>query len=139
MAASPEDAVAVAPSDEDVYRPDPRPIHAGCPLEEGTPEPLHRHRVEPNGSDGLRIPQGVVHDVLQAAPDPPIEWQDEPALRSLEQRRVKAAQANAPQDGLPTQRPVAHGIWQAVNAFEKDLIYQRHPLLQRGGHAGRVV
>src|SRR6516165_11909121 len=79
-ATSAEDAVAVAPSDEDVYRPDPRPIHAGCPLEEGPPETLHRSGVEAGRSDGLRVPEGLVHDILQAAPDPPIERQNEPAL-----------------------------------------------------------
>src|SRR5262245_53632620 len=90
-ATSAEDAVAVAPSDEDVYRPDPRPIQARCPVEEGPPEPLHRCGVEAGRSDGLRVPQGLVHYILQAAPDPPIERQHEPALASLKQRRVEAA------------------------------------------------
>ena len=53
---SAEDAVAVAPSDEYVYRPDARPIYARCPLEKGPPEPLHRRGVQAGRGDGLRIP-----------------------------------------------------------------------------------
>jgi hypothetical protein len=86
--ASAEDAVAMAPSDEDVYRPDPRPIHAGCPVEEGSPEPLHRCGVETGRSYGLRVPQGLVYSILQAAPDPAIERQHEAALGPLEQCRI---------------------------------------------------
>src|SRR5579884_2320429 len=95
MTASAEDTVAVAPSDEDVHRPNPRPIQAGCPVEEGSPEPLHRRGVEPHRSDGLRVSQGPVHGVLQTAPDPAIERQHKSALGPLEQRRVKAAQTDA--------------------------------------------
>src|SRR5215212_5876965 len=65
--ALPEHAVAVAPPDEDVDRPHPRPIHAGRPVEESLPEPRHRRGVEPNGGDSLRVPQGLIHGVLQAA------------------------------------------------------------------------
>src|SRR5271166_605800 len=138
-AASPEHAVTVAPSDEDVYRPNPRPIHAGRPIEEGTPEPLHRYGVEPDWSDSLRVPQSLVHGVLEAAPDPAIEGQHKPALGPFEQRRVKATQADAPQHSLLAQWPVARAIRQAIHALEQDLVHHRHPLLQRAGHAGGVV
>jgi UDP-N-acetylglucosamine 2-epimerase (non-hydrolysing) len=89
-------AVAMAPSDEDIHRPDARPIHAGCPGKEGPPEPLDRYGVEAGRGNRLRVPQGLVHGALQAAPDPAIEWQDEAALGPLEQCRVEAAQADAP-------------------------------------------
>src|SRR5215468_5835726 len=94
LAASAEDAVSMAPSDEDVYGPNARPIHPGCPVEKGPPEPLHRCRVEAGQSDGLRVPQGLVHGVLQAAPDPAIKGQHESALGSLEQRGIEATQAD---------------------------------------------
>src|SRR5277367_3201286 len=55
---SAEDAVAVAPSDQDVNRPDPRPVHAGRPFEERAPETLHCYGIEPDWSDSLRVPQG---------------------------------------------------------------------------------
>src|SRR6266700_5095210 len=76
-----KDAVAVTPSDEDIDRPHPRPIHAGRPLEKGAPETLHCHGIEADRSDGLRIPQSPVHGVLQAAPNPAIQRQHETALR----------------------------------------------------------
>src|SRR5580700_1538127 len=107
MAASTEDTIAMAPSDQDVYRPNSRPIHAGRAVQEGPPEPLHRCGVEPDWSDSLRVPQGLVHCVLQPAPDPAIKWQHKPALGPFEQRGVKAAQTDAPQHSLPAQRPVA--------------------------------
>ena len=47
--------------------------------------------------------------------------------------------ADAPQQSLLAQRPVARLIRQAVHALEEDLVHQRHPLLQRGGHAGNIV
>src|SRR5689334_8558146 len=78
---SPEDAVAVTPTDEDIDRPHPRPIHPGRALEEGAPETLHRHGIEPDRSNRLRIPQGTVHGALQAAPNPAIQRQHEAALR----------------------------------------------------------
>jgi hypothetical protein len=48
----------------------------------------------------LRIPQGLIHRVLQAA-DPTIERKHEPAFGPLGQRWIEAAQADAPQYGLP--------------------------------------
>src|SRR6516225_3402130 len=101
MAASAENAVAVAPSDKDVYGPDPRPIHAGSPVEECPPEPLHCCGIEAGWSYGLRVSKRLVHGILQAAPDPAIKRQHEAALGPLEQCRVEAAQADASQHGLP--------------------------------------
>src|SRR3954452_2912478 len=98
--ASSEDAVAVAPADENIDRPHPRPVHARCSLEEGAPETLHRGGVKSDRSDGLWVPQRLVHGVLQSTADPAIQWQHEAALRPLEQCGVQAAQADAPQHGL---------------------------------------
>src|ERR1700732_1528507 len=72
-AASPEDAVAVAPANEDEYCPDSRPIDAGRPVEEGAPEPLQGDGIEAGGDDGLRAPQGVIHGCPEAASNPAIK------------------------------------------------------------------
>ena len=61
---SSEDAVAVAPSNEDIDGPNTRPIHARGLLKESSPKALHSCGVEPGGSNGLRIPQGLIHGVL---------------------------------------------------------------------------
>src|SRR4051812_10732431 len=95
-----ENAVTMAPPNEDIDGPYPRPIHARCPLEEGPPESLDRRGIEARWSDDLRIPQGLVHCVLKAAPDPAIERQNESALGPVEQGRVESAQADAPQHRL---------------------------------------
>ncbi len=71
--------------------------------------------------------------------DPAIERQHEPALGPIEERRVEALQPDATQPRLAADGLVAPRIVQAVHSVEEDLIHQRHALLQRGGHAGRVV
>jgi len=89
----------VTPPDQDVYRPNSRPISAAATLEEASPEPLHRGGVEPDRCNRLRVPQGLVHGVLQSAADPAIKRHHEPTLGPIEQRGVKAAQTNAPTEG----------------------------------------
>src|SRR5262245_17574238 len=95
-----EDAVAVAPANKDVHRPDPRPINTTCSVEIGPPEPGYCCWIEPGGRNGLRVAQGLVHGGPQTAPDPAIERQHEAALRPLEQCRVEAAQADTPEHSL---------------------------------------
>src|ERR1700761_7915179 len=126
--------MAMTPSDQDVHRPNSRPICARCPLEERAPEPLDRSWIEANGRDCLGVSQGLVHRAFKTAPDPAIKWQHKPALRPLEQRGVKAAQTDAPQHGLLAEWLIARLLRQAIHTFKEDLIHQRHTLLQRGSH-----
>jgi hypothetical protein len=53
------------------------------PIDEGSPEPLHRCWVEPDWRDRMRVPQALIHGVLEAAPDPAIERQHKPAFGPL--------------------------------------------------------
>src|SRR5215468_6983490 len=75
-----KDAMAMAPADKHVDGPDTRPIQTGCSMQERRPQPLDRRGGETAGCDGARIPQDFVHGVLQAAPYPAVERQDEPAF-----------------------------------------------------------
>ena len=94
----------MTPADEDINRPDPRPVDPGAAVDKGLPQLSDRDRIETAWRNRLRIAHGLIHHLLQALPDPAIERQHESALGPIEQRRIEAAQTDPPQHVLAAER-----------------------------------
>ena len=87
----------VAPTDEHVDRPDPRPIQTRRPVQKALPKPPYRIRFKARGAHKDWIAHRAIDHLPQPTAQPTIVRKHKPRFGVIEQRRVEAAQANTAQ------------------------------------------